>query len=85
MTARRPRLAGVDAARAVALVGMMATHLEPLEDEAGRPTPVGVLFDGRASALFAVLAGVSIALMTGGVSPRRGPARPRRAWPSGRC
>ncbi len=60
------RIIGVDAARAFALVGMFATHLLPLRDAAGRPTLTGLLADGRASALFAVLAGVGIALGTGG-------------------
>jgi uncharacterized membrane protein len=62
------RLAGVDAARAVALVGMFATHILPLRAD-GAPTPVGLVADGRSSALFAVLAGVGVALSTGG--PRR--------------
>ncbi|MCO1658450.1 heparan-alpha-glucosaminide N-acetyltransferase domain-containing protein [Pseudonocardia humida] len=65
------RLLGVDAARAVALVGMFATHIMALRDDDGQPTPTGLLADGRASALFAVLAGVGIALSTGG--PRRLP------------
>ncbi|WP_214407707.1 heparan-alpha-glucosaminide N-acetyltransferase domain-containing protein, partial [Pseudonocardia lacus] len=65
------RLLGIDAARAVALVGMFATHIMALRDAAGAPTPTGLLADGRASALFAVLAGVGIALSTGG--PRRLP------------
>lgn len=67
------RIPGVDAARAVALVGMFATHIMPLEDDRGALTPTGLLADGRASALFAVLAGVGVALSTGG------PDRPRDA------
>jgi uncharacterized membrane protein len=59
------RLVGVDAARAVALVGMFATHILPLRAD-GAPTPVGLVADGRSSALFAVLAGVGVALSTGG-------------------
>jgi uncharacterized membrane protein len=71
------RLAGVDAARAVALVGMFATHILPLRAD-GAPTPVGLVADGRSSALFAVLAGVGVALSTGG--PRRpADARAHRA------
>ncbi len=64
--ARSGRIAGVDAARAVALVGMFATHLLPLTD-GGRATATGLLADGRASALFAVIAGVGVALSTSGV------------------
>jgi uncharacterized membrane protein len=67
-TSRTGRILGVDAARAVALVGMFATHILPLQS-AGEPTPTGLIADGRASALFAVLAGVGVALSTGG--PRR--------------
>jgi uncharacterized membrane protein len=65
------RLAGVDAARGVALVGMVATHTLLLRD-GGEPTLTEVLAHGRASALFAVVAGVGIALSTGGMRPPRG-------------
>jgi uncharacterized membrane protein len=66
------RILGVDAARGIALVGMFATHVLPLRDDfTGARTLTGLLADGRASALFAVLAGVGIALSTGG--PRRPP------------
>ena len=66
---RTGRLLGVDAARAIALVGMFATHILPLHDAEDAPTLTGLLADGRSSALFAVLAGVGVALSTGG--PRR--------------
>jgi uncharacterized membrane protein len=67
--ARRGRLDGVDAARAAALVGMACTHTLPLRDDAGAPTLTALIASGRASALFAVLAGVGIALATGGPRP----------------
>lgn len=70
---RPGRIDAVDAARAVALVGMFATHLLPLTDDDGRATLTGLLADGRASALFAVLAGVGVALSTGGTAPPIGP------------
>lgn len=55
------RLLGVDLARSIALFGMMVTHIIPLED----PEPTwAVIFAGRSSALFAVLAGVSVVLST---------------------
>jgi len=69
-TSRGGRLLGVDAARAVALVGMFAAHVLPLRD-GGTETLTGLLADGRSSALFAVLAGVGVALFTGG--PHRPP------------
>jgi uncharacterized membrane protein len=68
---RRERIAGVDAARAVALVGMFATHIFPLR-EGREPTLTGLVASGRASALFAVLAGVGVALATGGTQRPRG-------------
>ncbi|WP_309080187.1 heparan-alpha-glucosaminide N-acetyltransferase domain-containing protein [Zhihengliuella sp.] len=64
------RVAGVDAARGIALLGMMATHLVPLAastaDGGFATTWAAEWFAGRASALFAVLAGVGLALLTGG-------------------
>ncbi|MEU7994093.1 heparan-alpha-glucosaminide N-acetyltransferase domain-containing protein [Micromonospora sp. NPDC049060] len=63
--ARRLRLLGVDAARGVALLGMVAVHSLYQSDSAGRPTWSFTIFGGRAAALFAVLAGVGIAFMTG--------------------
>ncbi|HXV94716.1 MAG TPA: heparan-alpha-glucosaminide N-acetyltransferase domain-containing protein [Pseudonocardia sp.] len=64
------RLLGVDAARCVALVGMFSVHILPVTAPDGGETLAGADAAGRSSALFAVLAGVGIALGTGG------PARP---------
>jgi hypothetical protein len=64
VTAPRDRLLGVDAARAVALVGMFSTHTLPLRGPDGSESLTGLLADGRSSALFAVLAGVGVALST---------------------
>src|SRR6476661_8535500 len=68
------RLAGIDAARGLALLGMMATHLLPTfeSDAALTPTWIGLTFSGRAAALFAVLAGVGLALSTGKNTPLEG-------------
>ncbi|MEI7055095.1 heparan-alpha-glucosaminide N-acetyltransferase domain-containing protein [Nocardioides sp. CCNWLW239] len=66
------RLVGVDVARCLALLGMMATHvLEPI-DASGELTRIQSIAGGRSAALFAVLAGVSLALMTGRQEPVRG-------------
>lgn len=74
------RLVGLDLARWCALLGMMATHLLLTRDEeTGDPTWVAEVLSGRASALFAVLAGVSLALMTGGPRPLRGADRVARS------
>ena len=61
-TARR-RLHGLDLARALALLGMVAVHTIPLLNETGDPQPIAIL-SGKAAALFAVLAGFSVTLAT---------------------
>ena len=66
------RLAGVDVARCLALVGMAATHIFPGTDPDGSVHLSHTVAAGRASALFAVLAGVSLALATGGRTPLGG-------------
>jgi hypothetical protein len=58
---------GVDLARAVAVVGMMAVHVLPGEEAPGIAGLLYSLAHGRASALFGVLAGLSL-----GLSTRRG-------------
>ena len=58
------RVVGVDVARGLALIGMAATHIFPsYVDE--RVHPAYLVAAGRASALFAVLAGVSLSLLAG--------------------
>ena len=61
-----PRVVGVDLARGVALLGMFAAHLVPPHDPdaVGGVDPLFQLVAGRSSALFAVLAGVGVALST---------------------
>lgn len=67
------RLAGVDAARGLALFGLIAVHILPEETEAtGDPTWSYLLFAGDSAALFALLAGVGLALSTGKARPHRG-------------
>jgi uncharacterized membrane protein len=65
MTATREgRLVGLDVARCLALLGMVATHVLDARTPDGELATAQWLAGGRASALFAVLAGVSLALMT---------------------
>ncbi|MFN8170099.1 MAG: heparan-alpha-glucosaminide N-acetyltransferase domain-containing protein [Candidatus Nanopelagicales bacterium] len=72
------RIVGIDLARGLALLGMMATHVLLVDEpETGRLTLVGSVFAGRASALFALLAGVSLAIVTGGTTPYAGRDRAR--------
>lgn len=61
------RVSGVDAARGLALLGMMTVHVLPTTDEwTNDPTWAGMLFTGRPAALFALLAGVGLALYSSG-------------------
>jgi uncharacterized membrane protein len=66
------RLLGVDAARGVALIGMMSVHINPAVGADGETTTSYLIASGRSAALFAVLAGVGLALASGGRTPRRG-------------
>ena len=74
--AGKGRLLGVDAARALALIGMMSVHLLPSTDPDGSISTAYFLASGRSAALFAVLAGVGLSLATGGTEPPAG----RRYW-----
>ena len=66
----RARLVGIDAARGLALIGLMAIHILPAENEdTGDPTLAWNLFYGDSAALFALLAGVGLALSSGGSQP----------------
>lgn len=80
LTAKVPpgRIVGIDLARTIALVGMMATHLYPALS-GSESTPAHQVFAGRASGLFAVLAGLSLALVTGRRTPLRGRERVARS------
>lgn len=63
---RAPRILGLDVARALAILGMVGAHIgETPTFELLEPSTWLDLVNGRSSILFAVLAGVSIALMTG--------------------
>ncbi|MGA5454882.1 DUF418 domain-containing protein [Streptomyces umbrinus] len=71
-TASAGRLVGVDLARGLAVFGMYAAHVGPDPADSGATGLVMELAHGRASALFAFLAGFSIILMTGRRAPRTG-------------
>ncbi|NJC72001.1 DUF1624 domain-containing protein [Planosporangium thailandense] len=62
----RPRIVGVDVARGLALVGMMAVHVFDTFDHDGRASLATVVAAGRSAATFALLAGVSLSWITGG-------------------
>lgn len=66
-SARPRRLSGVDAARGLALLGMISVHVLPTISASGEDASwAGLFFTGRPSALFAMLAGVGLSLLTGG-------------------
>jgi uncharacterized membrane protein YeiB len=70
------RLIGIDAARGVALFGMMAVHNISAVGDDGEASLAWTLAAGKSAALFALLAGVGVAFATG----RR--TRPTaRTWP----
>ncbi|NAZ82685.1 DUF1624 domain-containing protein [Kineococcus sp. R8] len=73
-TARPGRVVGVDLTRGVAIAGMMAAHIVTSSDT-GFPLRLYELSEGRASATFAVLAGLSLGL----ANSRGGDARSRAA------
>ncbi|MDO9458153.1 heparan-alpha-glucosaminide N-acetyltransferase domain-containing protein [Nocardioides sp.] len=73
----RARLVGLDVARCLALLGMMATHVLAARTPDGDLATSHVIASGRASALFAVLAGVAMALVSGRRTPVRGGERVR--------
>lgn len=61
--AGRRRLAGIDAARGLALLGMVAVHVvSPGEEDVSLPWRVSA---GTSSALFALLGGIGLAFMSG--------------------
>ena len=60
------RLRGLDAARAIAIIGMLAVNVGPRKDTGDTELAV-VIYDipaGRASLLFMILAGIGMSLMT---------------------
>jgi uncharacterized membrane protein len=71
---RTPRLSpkridAIDILRGMALIGMLAVHSLVIFNDDGTPTFVTQTAAGRSFATFAVLAGVSLALMTGARRP----------------
>ncbi|WP_421732908.1 DUF418 domain-containing protein [Cellulomonas sp.] len=63
------RIVGIDVARGLAVLGMMTAHVGP--DDHGPVPPGGFsqLADGRPAALFVVLAGLSLGLLSGSTAP----------------
>ncbi|WP_407317178.1 heparan-alpha-glucosaminide N-acetyltransferase domain-containing protein [Isoptericola halotolerans] len=64
------RVVGVDVARGLAVLGMFAAHVGVAEGS----TAWLAIADGRSSVLFALVAGVSLGIVTGGARPLAGDA-----------
>ena len=68
------RIGGVDLARGLAVIGMIAAHVLWIDDfDFADATTWVAIAEGRSSILFATLAGVSVGLVTGGRVPLAAP------------
>lgn len=72
MNTKKQRVVGIDVARGIALIGMMAIHILPSSDENLQPTLTWTLLSGVSAGLFATLAGVSLTFASGGKQPLTG-------------
>lgn len=72
--APRARLVGVDATRGLAVLGMFAAHVGAAGPDFWAGTGWLQVADGRSAATFAMLAGLSAALLSGGPVPAEGAA-----------
>lgn len=66
------RIRGLDLARGLAIIGMIWAHMKPLVESGGLANFLADIPAGRSSALFALLAGISIAILTGRNDPYSG-------------
>lgn len=69
----RRRIGGLDVARGLAVLGMFAAHMQVGGDLHPDPRTWTAVVDGRSSILFATLAGISVALLSGRERPPEGP------------
>ncbi len=63
---RPGRVVGVDVARGIALIGMMAVHASPTFNRNDTPTLATEIAGGRSATLFVLVAGLSLAFLSGG-------------------
>lgn len=77
----KQRLLGVDVTRGIALLSMLAADIFEVIDGSGGPTLAGMTVTGRSATLFVMVAGISLAFITGGRHPVQG--RTRRATAAG--
>lgn len=69
------RIIGIDVARGFALAGMLAVHVFPTFDSDGSASIATAFTSGRGAAIFATMAGVGLAIVTGRQRPVSGGAR----------
>jgi hypothetical protein len=69
------RITGVDVARGLAVLGMLTAHVGPGEPDSPWPWSLTQVADGRSAALFVLLSGISVALISGGPDPVLGTRR----------
>lgn len=69
------RITGVDVARGLAVLGMITAHVGPGGPGDPLPWSLTQVADGRSAALFVLLSGISVALISGGSSPVAGTRR----------
>lgn len=69
------RITGVDVARGLAVLGMLTAHVGPGNPDSPWPWSLTQVADGRSAALFVLLSGVSVALLSGGSVPVSGTRR----------
>ena len=75
-TPAKARFLGVDVTRGIALISMLAANtFEAVLNDAGNPTFAGMTVIGRSATLFVMVAGISLAFITGGRRPVQGRAR----------
>src|SRR4051794_15727195 len=71
----KERFLGIDVARGVALLAMLAANIWDAAigavDDNGQPTLAGMTVIGRSATLFVMVAGISLAFITGGRHPRQ--------------
>jgi uncharacterized membrane protein YeiB len=73
LTGSSSRIVGLDVARGLAVIGMIAAHVLILDEfDWATPDTWGAVVNGRSSVLFATLAGVSIAIISGRSEPFTG-------------
>lgn len=70
----KERFLGVDVARGIALFSMLAANTFTALGDDGGPTLAGMTVIGRSATLFVMVAGISLAFISGGRHPARGTA-----------